>query len=137
MEHKKLTCGGFCYFLPPLLRQDSQCICGPPCACPTLRPARPHTDTALPLQPGRPALPGLTTPTPALHSPFSSPSHCCQCCCSSSTPALVSRPASTALAAVVSPYTPSWTPFRDTTRMAPMTPVTSDSSQDFTSSSEW
>ena len=69
-------------------------------------------------------------------SSFSSHSRCCQCCCSSSTPAPVSRSASTALAAAGSPYTPSWMLSRDTTKMAPMAPVTSDSSRDFISSSD-
>ena len=51
-------------------------------------------------------------PMPAWPSSFSSPLHCCQCCCSSSTPAPVSRPASTTLAAAASPYTPSMDTFQ-------------------------
>ena len=33
VEHQKFTSGCLCYFSPPLVCQDSQCVCGPPDAC--------------------------------------------------------------------------------------------------------
>ena len=65
-----------------------------------------------------PSLAASTCPMPVWPSSFSSPSHCCQWPSCSSTPAPVSRSVSTAQASPASHYTSSWTPSRDTSRMA-------------------